>query len=115
MGGNPSLVISPSLYKKLPYDPVKDFAPISQVFIAANVLTVPAESPAKTVQDVVALARAQPGKLTYGHAGVGTSQHLVAELFKYMAHVDITAVAYRGTTFTILANDMVTRPASRSG
>ena len=68
------------------------------MFIAANVLTVPAESPAKTVQDVVALARAQPGKLTYGHAGVGTSQHLGAELFKYMAHVDITAVAYRGTT-----------------
>ena len=98
MGGNPSLVISPSLYEKLPYDPEKDFAPILQVFIAANILTVPPESPAKTVQDVVALARAQPGKLTYGHAGIGTSQHLGAELFKYMAHVDITAVAYRGTT-----------------
>jgi tripartite-type tricarboxylate transporter receptor subunit TctC len=98
MGGNPSLVISPSLYEKLPYDPEKDFAPISQVFIAANVLTVPPESPAKSVQDVVAMAKAQPGKLTYGHAGIGTSQHLGAELFKYMAHVDITAVAYRGTT-----------------
>jgi tripartite-type tricarboxylate transporter receptor subunit TctC len=98
MGGNPSLVISPSLYEKLPYDPEKDFAPISQVFIAANVLTVPPDSPAKSVADVVALARAQPGKLTYGHAGIGTSQHLGAELFKYMAHVDITAVAYRGTT-----------------
>src|ERR1700690_3887194 len=68
MGGNPSLVISPSLYEKLPYDPVKDFAPISQVFITANVLTVPADSPAKTVQDIVTLARAQPGKLSYGHA-----------------------------------------------
>jgi tripartite-type tricarboxylate transporter receptor subunit TctC len=98
MGGNPSLVISPSLYEKLPYDPEKDFAPISQVFIAANILTVPPESPAKSVQDVVAMAKAQPGKLTYGHAGIGTSQHLGAELFKYMAHVDITAVAYRGTT-----------------
>jgi tripartite-type tricarboxylate transporter receptor subunit TctC len=98
MGGNPSLVISPSLYDKLPYDPEKDFAPISQVFIAANVLTVPPESPAKSVQDVVAMAKAQPGKLTYGHAGIGTSQHLGAELFKFMAHVDITAVAYRGTT-----------------
>ncbi len=98
MGGNPSLVISPSLYDKLPYDPETDFAPISQVFIAANVLTVPPESPAKSVQDVVAMAKAQPGKLTYGHAGIGTSQHLGAELFKYMAHVDITAVAYRGTT-----------------
>src|SRR5476649_856470 len=98
MGGNPSLVISPSLYEKLPYDPEKDFAPISQVFVAANVLTVPPESPIKSVADVVALAKAKPGKLTYGHAGIGTSQHLGAELFKYMAHVDITAVAYRGTT-----------------
>ena len=98
MGGNPSLVINPSLYDKLPFDPIKDFAPISQVFVAANVLAVPPESPAKSVADVVALARAQPGKLTYGHAGVGTSQHLGAELFKYMAHVDITPVAYRGTT-----------------
>lgn len=98
MGGNPSLVISPSLYEKLPYDPIKDFAPISQVFVAANVLAVPPEVPAKTVQELVAMARAQPGKLTYGHAGVGTSQHLGAELFKYMAHVDVTAVAYRGTT-----------------
>src|SRR5664279_2053157 len=98
MGGNPSLVISPSLYEKLPYDPEKDFAPISQVFVAANVLTVPPGSSAKSVADVVALAKAQPGKLTYGHAGVGTSQHLGAELFKYMAHVEITAVAYRGTT-----------------
>jgi tripartite-type tricarboxylate transporter receptor subunit TctC len=98
MGGNPSLVISPSLYEKLPYDPEKDFAPISQVFVAANALTVPPDSPVKSVRDLVALAKAQPGKLTYGHAGIGTSQHLAAELFKYMAHVDITPVAYRGTT-----------------
>ncbi len=98
MGGNPSLVISPSLYDKLPYDPEKDFAPISQVFVAANALTVPLDVPAKSVQDLVAMAKAQPGKLTYGHAGIGTSQHLAAELFKYMAHVEITSVAYRGTT-----------------
>src|SRR5271168_552101 len=98
MGGNSSLVINPSLYETLPFDPLKDFAPISQVFIAANVLTVPPEVPAKTVAELVALAKAQPGKLSYGHAGVGTSQHLGAELFKYMAHVDIAGVAYRGTT-----------------
>jgi tripartite-type tricarboxylate transporter receptor subunit TctC len=98
MGGNPSLVISPSLYEKLPFDPEKDFAPISQVFVAANALTVPPDSPVKSVQELVALAKAQPGKVTYGHAGIGTSQHLAAELFKYMAHVDITPVAYRGTT-----------------
>jgi tripartite-type tricarboxylate transporter receptor subunit TctC len=98
MGGNPSLVINPSLYDKLPFDPVKDFAPISQVFIAANVLAVPVSSPVKSVADLVALAKAQPGKLSYAHAGVGTSQHLGAELFKYMAQVDIAAVPYRGST-----------------
>ena len=98
MGGNSSLVINPSLYETLPFDPLRDFAPISQVFIAANVLAVPPELPVKTVADLVALARAEPGKLSYGHAGVGTSQHLGAELFKYMAHLDIAAVAYRGTT-----------------
>jgi tripartite-type tricarboxylate transporter receptor subunit TctC len=98
MGGNPSLVINPSLYDKLPFDPIKDFAPISQVFIAANVLAVPIESPVKTVAELVAFAKAQPGKLSYAHAGVGTSQHLGAELFKYMAQLDIAAVPYRGST-----------------
>jgi len=98
MGGNSALVINPNLYETLPFDPIKDFAPISQIFIAANVLVVPPEVPAKTVADVVALAKAQPGKLSYAHGGVGTSQHLAAELFKYMAQVDIVPVAYRGTT-----------------
>jgi tripartite-type tricarboxylate transporter receptor subunit TctC len=98
MGGNSALVINPSLYETLPFDPVKDFAPISQVFIAANVLAVPSDVPVKSVADLVALAKASPGKLSYGHAGVGTSQHLAAELFKYMAKVDVTPVAYRGTT-----------------
>jgi tripartite-type tricarboxylate transporter receptor subunit TctC len=98
MGGNSALVISPSLYDKLPYDPLKDFAPITQVFVAANLLVVPPAVPAKTLPELIALARAQPGKLTYGHAGVGTSQHLGGELLKYMAHVDIQPIAYRGTT-----------------
>jgi len=98
MGGNSALVINPSLYDRLPYDPVRDFAPISQVFIAANLLVIHPDVPAKTLPDLVALARTQPGKLTYGHAGIGTSQHLAAELFKYMAHIDIQPVAYRGTT-----------------
>jgi len=98
MGGNGALVINPSLFETLPFDPVKDFAPISQIFIAANVLVLPPEQPVKSVADLVALAKAQPGKLTYAHAGVGTSQQLAAELFKYMAHVDIKGVPYRGTT-----------------
>jgi tripartite-type tricarboxylate transporter receptor subunit TctC len=98
MGGNSALVINPSLYETLPFDPLRDFAPISQVFIAANVLAVPSALPVKTVAELVALAKAEPGKLSYAHAGVGTSQHLAAELFKYMAHIDIAAVPYRGTT-----------------
>jgi tripartite-type tricarboxylate transporter receptor subunit TctC len=96
MLGNSSLVFSPSMYDKLPYDPLKDFAPISRVFVAANVLVVPAEVPAKTLPELVALLRKQPG--TYAHAGVGTSQHLAAELFKSMSGVDVRPVAYRGTT-----------------
>lgn len=98
MVGNGSLIFSPGMYEKLAFDPVRDFAPISQIFVAANALVVPASSPIKSLPELVAMARAQPGKLTYAHAGAGTSQHLGAELFKSMAHLDIQPVAYRGTT-----------------
>jgi tripartite-type tricarboxylate transporter receptor subunit TctC len=98
MGCNASLIFSPSMYDKLAYDPIKDFAPISRVFIAANVLVVHPDVPAKTLPELIALARAQPGKLTYAHAGAGTSQHLAAELLKSTAQIDIQPVAYRGTT-----------------
>ena len=96
MVGNGSLVFSPAMYEKLSYDPQKDFAPITQVFVAANVLVVPSEVPARNIGELVALLKKEPG--TYAHAGVGTSQHLAAELFKSMAGVDIRPVAYRGTT-----------------
>ena len=98
MGGNSSLIFSPSIYDKLAYDPIKDFVPITQVFVAANVLVVHNDVPAKTLPELIALARAQPGKLTYAHAGAGTSQHLGIELLKYIEHLDIQPVAYRGTT-----------------
>jgi tripartite-type tricarboxylate transporter receptor subunit TctC len=98
MGGNSSLVFSPSIYDNLSYDPIKDFAPITQVFVAANVLVVHNDVPAKTLPELIALARAQPGKLTYAHAGIGTSQHLGAELVKFLEKIDIQPVAYRGTT-----------------
>lgn len=98
MCGNGNLIMGPSLYDKLPFDPIKDFVPITQIFIAANILAVYPEVPAKSVEELVALARAEPGKLTYGHAGVGTSQHMAAELLKYMAKISIQPVAYRGST-----------------
>ena len=98
MCGNSSLVVAPSLYDKLPYDPVKDFAPISQVFVAANILVVHPDVPARSITELVALAKAKPGELTYGHTGAGTSQHLAGELFKSMAKVNIQPVSYRGST-----------------
>jgi tripartite-type tricarboxylate transporter receptor subunit TctC len=91
-----AITINPSLYEKLPFDPVKDLAPISVVVLTPSVLVVHSDVSAKTVQELVALARAQPGKLTYGHAGVGTPSHLSAELFKSVAGVNIQPVPYRG-------------------
>ena len=98
MVGNGSLIFSPSMYERLAFDPVKDFAPISQIFVAANALVVPVSSPVNSLPELVALARAQPGKLAYAHAGAGTSQHLAAELFKSIGGLDIRPIPYRGTT-----------------
>jgi tripartite-type tricarboxylate transporter receptor subunit TctC len=84
-----AITINPSLYEKLPFDPVKDLAPISLVVLTPSVLVIHSDVSAKNVQELVALARAQPGKLTYGHAGVGTPSHLSAELFKLVAGVNI--------------------------
>jgi tripartite-type tricarboxylate transporter receptor subunit TctC len=98
LGGNSSIIFAPSLFERLPFDPVKDFAPITHVFVAANILVVPANSPIKSLEELVARARAEPGKLTYAHTGAGSSQHLAAELFKAMAKLNIQPVAYRGST-----------------
>jgi len=91
-----TIVTNPSLYPKLGFDPVKDFAPITQAVYTPNLLAVPAGLPVNSVAELVAYARAQPGKVTFGSAGVGTSQHLAGELFKTMAGIDITHVPYRG-------------------
>ena len=87
------------MIKSLPYDPTRDYTPVAMVCDSGPfVVAVHPDLPVKTLAELIAYAKAQPGKLSYGHAGVGTSQHLGAELFKYMAHVDIAAVPYRGTT-----------------
>jgi tripartite-type tricarboxylate transporter receptor subunit TctC len=98
MGGNSSLIMSVSLNDKLSFDPVRDFVPITQIFVAANLLVVHPDVPAQSLPELVALAKAKPGELTYGHTGTGSTQHLAAELFKYMAKVNIQAVSYRGST-----------------
>jgi tripartite-type tricarboxylate transporter receptor subunit TctC len=95
------IVVNPSLFEKMSYDPVKELAPISQVAFTPNVLTVPNELPARSVQELVALVRATPGKYTFGSAGVGTTQHLAGELFKAMAKLDLQHVPYRGASAVI--------------
>ena len=91
------LAINPSLYEKLRYDPLKDFAPVSLTHATANVLVVHPSVPAKNLQELIALAKAKPGTLTFGSSGNGTSSHLSGELFKSMAGIDITHVPYKGT------------------
>ncbi|MCY1352931.1 hypothetical protein D9M69_392560 [compost metagenome] len=88
--------VNPSLHRKLPFDTEKAFAPVMLVGRSPNVLVVKPDSPIKTVQDLIAAARARPGKLNYASQGAGTSAHLAGELFKKMAKVDINHIPYRG-------------------
>lgn len=90
------LSINPTLYKNIPYDPVKDFAPISLIARLPAVLIMHPSVPAKNLNELIALAKKNPGKLAYGTAGIGTSGHLFGELFKMKAGVDILHVPYRG-------------------
>jgi tripartite-type tricarboxylate transporter receptor subunit TctC len=89
--------INVSLYAKLRYDPVKDFAPVSLTHLAPRVLVVHPSVPAKTVPELIALARAKPGELTFGSAGSGGTNHLSGELFKSMAGIDLVHVPYKGS------------------
>ena len=96
-----TLVLNSVLYKKVPYDPIKDFVPITIAATAPNILIVNANVPAKTTAELIALAKQKPGALSYGTPGIGTSPHLCMELLKYMAGVDITHVPYRGTAAAV--------------
>jgi len=97
LGNASTLSMAPGLYRKLPYDPVKSFAPITLVSASANVLVVHPSVKATTTAEFIALAKARPGQLNYGSAGTGNSTHLAAELFRMMTGIDIVHVAYKGT------------------
>jgi tripartite-type tricarboxylate transporter receptor subunit TctC len=86
----------PALNAKLPYNLERDFVPVSLIVDLPFVLVVHPSGPARSVKELLSLARAQPGKLTYGSAGIGSGAHLAAELFKFMAKVDILHVPYKG-------------------
>ncbi|RZJ26945.1 MAG: tripartite tricarboxylate transporter substrate binding protein [Haliea sp.] len=96
LGSSGPTAIAPSLYKKVGYDPNKDFTPIVNVAGVPQVLLVPGGSPYRTVQELVAAAKAQPGKLSYGSGGKGSTAHLTMELFKSMAGVEMEHVPYKG-------------------
>jgi tripartite-type tricarboxylate transporter receptor subunit TctC len=87
---------NPFLYPKIPYDTFSDFAPISLLASSPNVLLVRADSPFKTLGDMIAQARAKPGSLSFAHAGTGTSTHLAGELLKNLAKIDLNAIPYKG-------------------
>lgn len=97
-----SYVINPSLYKKLPYHPEKDFVPITLLAIADNILVVHPSLPIRSVRDFVTFARTRPGELNYAHSGYGTQAYLAAELFKQTASIKMVAVAYKGTPAALL-------------
>ena len=88
--------VNPSLHAKLPFDPVRDFAPVALFASAANMLAIHPSLPARSVNDFILFAQARPGQLTYGSAGNGTASHLAGELFNMMASTKITHVPYKG-------------------
>ncbi|HEY5131056.1 MAG TPA: tripartite tricarboxylate transporter substrate binding protein [Bradyrhizobium sp.] len=87
---------NPFLYPKIPYDTFTDFTPISLLASSPNILLVRADSPFKTLGDVIAQAKAKPGSLSFAHAGTGTSTHLAGELLKNLAGIDLNAIPYKG-------------------
>ncbi|HZM43683.1 MAG TPA: tripartite tricarboxylate transporter substrate binding protein [Burkholderiales bacterium] len=89
--------VTAALHKKLPYDPLNDYAPITQITSAPNVLVVHPSLPAKTVKDLVALARARPRQIDYASSGNGSTQHLTGALFARMAGIEMTHIPYRGS------------------
>ena len=91
------LAINPALFSSMPYDALKDFAPVGRGVNFPNFLVVNPDLPAKSVQDLIALAKAKPGSLRYGSAGNGTPPHISAELFKQLTNVDLLHVPYKGS------------------
>ncbi len=99
---SPALTVSPGLYKKLNYDPIKDLAPISTVVEGHYVLVIRPALPINNLKELVAYAKANPGKLNYGSGGVGTAPHLAGELLKSLAKINIVHVPYKGANLAMI-------------
>jgi len=96
---SPSHVITPALYSGKTYDPIKDFEAVIHIANTYQIIVAHPSMPAKTLKELIELAKKTPGKLSYGSAGTGSATHLNMELFKSMAGVDITHIPYKGSTF----------------
>jgi tripartite-type tricarboxylate transporter receptor subunit TctC len=126
LGTNTTLAVVPALKEKIPYDPIRDYEHISLMSSSPYLLVVNPSFPAKSVKDLIALAKAKPGSINYASPGHGTSNHLSFELFKWMAGIDITHVPYKGTGLmmtdviggqvpVMLVSTAAARPHVRSG
>jgi len=105
LGPSGALTIQPTLNPKLPYDPVRDFEPVSQLTRGPQVIAVHPAVPAKSVQDLVALAKAKPGQLNYASGGAGTANHIAVEYFKLVAGIDVLRNLPSPTDLTNAHND----------
>lgn len=98
IGNNGTHAVNVSLFKTIPFDPIKDFAPVAHIVEAEGLLVVNPSVKASSVREIIEMARAQPGKLSYASGGLGTTSHLAGELFKSTAKVDIVHVPYKGNS-----------------
>ena len=114
-GANGALTINPTLLPNQTFDVVRDLAPVTRLLIVPSIVAVGNDVPAKSFGELIALAKAEPGKLSYASPGVGTPQHIAGELLKSQAGVSITHVPYRGAVFTDVIGGRVTMTLQNMG
>jgi tripartite-type tricarboxylate transporter receptor subunit TctC len=114
-GANGAMTINPSLQNNPTFEPMRDLAPVARLLVMPSILAINVDVPAKTVAELIALAKLQPGKLTYASPGNGTPQHIAGEMLKRMAGIDIVHVPYRGANFTDVIAGRVTMTFQNAG
>jgi tripartite-type tricarboxylate transporter receptor subunit TctC len=114
-GANGALTINPSLQNNPTFDPLRDLSPVARLLVMPSILALNNDVPAKTVAELIALAKAQPGKLSYASPGIGTPQHIAGEVFKRQAGIDLVHVPYRGANFIDVIGGRVTMTFQNAG
>src|SRR3954470_22821751 len=114
-GANGALTINPSLQINPTFEPLRDLAPVARLLVMPSIFAVNNDVPAKSVAELIALAKAQPGKLTYASPGTGTPQHIAGEVLKRLAGIEIVHVPYRGANFTDVIGGRVTMTFQNAG